>query len=175
MAERIKVTVAVMIVGSFLMGLVLAQQPSVESMPEGEGKQLVANICAGCHDLETVLTQRRNREDWNSTVANMISRGAQIFTDESATIVNYLAANYGPEATSGAQAASGSSSDLTPAGGLFRDKCFQCHGETMWRDLKQDRRAWEGTLYRMVGRGALWTEEEINTMADYLVQINGPQ
>jgi mono/diheme cytochrome c family protein len=138
-------------------------------MPEGEGKQLVANICAGCHDLETVLTQRRNREDWNSTVANMISRGAQIFTDESATIVNYLAANYGPEATSG------SSSDLTPAGGLFRDKCFQCHGETMWRDLKQDRRAWEGTLYRMVGRGALWTEEEINTMADYLVQINGPQ
>jgi hypothetical protein len=45
----------------------------------------------------------------------------------------------------------------------------------MWRDLKQDRRAWEGTLYRMVGRGALWTEEEINTMADYLVQINGPE
>ena len=174
MAERIKVTVAVMIVGSFLMGPVLAilQQPSSElvaAMPEGEGKQLVANICAGCHALETTLTQRRNREDWNSTVANMISRGAQIFTDESATIVNYLAEHYGPEA------ASGSSADSTAAGGLFRDKCFQCHGETMWRDLKQDRRAWEGTLYRMVGRGALWTEEEINTMADYLVQVNGPQ
>ena len=175
MAEKIKVIMAVMIVGSLLMGPVLAQQPSVASMPEGEGKQLVANICAGCHDLETVLTQRRNREDWNSTVANMISRGAQIFTDESATIVNYLAEHYGPEATSGSQATSGSSSDSTAAGGLFRDKCFQCHGETMWRDLKQDRRAWEGTLYRMVGRGALWTEEEINTMADYLVQINGPQ
>jgi cytochrome c5 len=165
MAEKIKVTVAVMIVGSFLMGPVLAQQPSPEvaAMPEGEGKQLVANICAGCHSLETTLTQRRNREDWNSTVANMISRGAQIFTDESATIVNYLAEHYGPGA------ASGSSSD-SPGAGLFRDKCFQCHGETMWRDLKQDR-----TLYRMVGRGALWTEEEINTMADYLVQINGPQ
>ncbi len=174
MAEKIKVTVAVMIVGSFLMGPVLAQQPSVASMPEGEGKQLVANICAGCHSLETVLTQRRNREDWNSTVANMISRGAQIFTDESATIVNYLAEHYGPGATSGSQAVSASSSDA-PGAGLFRDKCFQCHGETMWRDLRQDRRAWEGTLYRMVGRGALWTEEEINTMADYLVQINGPQ
>ena len=174
MAEKIKVTVAVMIVGSFLMGPVLAQQSSVESMPEGEGKQLVANICAGCHSLETVLTQRRNREDWNSTVANMISRGAQIFTDESATIVNYLAEHYGPGAASGSQAASPSFSD-SPGAGLFRDKCFQCHGETMWRDLKQDRRAWEGTLYRMVGRGALWTEEEINIMADYLVQINGPQ
>ncbi len=176
MAERIKVTVAVMIVGSFLMGPVLAQQPSPEvaAMPEGEGKQLVANICAGCHSLENVTTQRRSREDWNSTVANMISRGAQIFTDESATIVNYLAEHYGPGAASGSQVASRSSSD-SPGAGLFRDKCFQCHGETMWRDLKQDRRAWEGTLYRMVGRGALWTEEEINTMADYLVQINGPQ
>jgi cytochrome c5 len=185
MADKIKVTVAVMIVGSFLMGPVLAQQPSPEvaAMPEGEGKQLVANICAGCHSLENVTTQRRSREDWNSTVANMISRGAQIFTDESATIVNYLAEYYGPGST-GSQAASGSeamsgttagSVPDSPAAGLFRDKCFQCHGETMWRDLKQDRRAWEGTLYRMVGRGALWTEEEINTMADYLVQINGPQ
>ncbi len=169
MGEKIKVTVAVMIVGSFVMGPLWAQaSPEVASMPEGEGKQLVANICAGCHSLDTVTTQRRNREDWNNTVANMISRGAQIFTDESATIVNYLAEHYAPGS------ASASSSD-SPAAGLFRDKCFQCHGETMWRDLRQDRRAWVGTLYRMVGRGALWTEEEISTMADYLIQINGPQ
>jgi hypothetical protein len=26
----------------------------------------------------------------------------------------------------------------------------------------------------MVGRGALWTPEEINAMADYLTQIRGP-
>jgi hypothetical protein len=38
----------------------------------------------------------------------------------------------------------------------------------MWMALRQDRRAWESTLYRMVGRGALWTEDEIKAMADYL-------
>jgi hypothetical protein len=38
----------------------------------------------------------------------------------------------------------------------------------MWMDLRQDRRAWESTLYRMVGRGALWTEDEVKAMADYL-------
>ena len=27
---------------------------------------------------------------------------------------------------------------------------------------------WESTLYRMVGRGALWTQDEIKQMADYL-------
>lgn len=47
-------------------------------------------------------------------------------------------------------------------------KCFQCHAPTMWQDHRQDRRGWEGVLYRMVGRGALWTEDEIRTMADYL-------
>jgi len=47
-------------------------------------------------------------------------------------------------------------------------KCFQCHAPTMWMDLRQDRRSWEATLYRMVGRGALWTPDEIRQMADYL-------
>src|SRR4051812_16725514 len=47
-------------------------------------------------------------------------------------------------------------------------KCFQCHTPAMWMDQRQDRRAWESTLYRMVGRGALWSEEEIKAMADYL-------
>jgi hypothetical protein len=38
----------------------------------------------------------------------------------------------------------------------------------MWQDHRQDRRGWESVLYRMVGRGALWTEDEIATMAGYL-------
>ena len=47
-------------------------------------------------------------------------------------------------------------------------KCFQCHTDAMFRDQRQDRRAWEATIYRMIGRGALWTPEEIKVMADYL-------
>jgi hypothetical protein len=52
-------------------------------------------------------------------------------------------------------------------------KCFQCHGPGMWLDHRQDRRGWEGVLYRMIGRGALWTEEEIRQMADYLGAVYG--
>lgn len=47
-------------------------------------------------------------------------------------------------------------------------RCFQCHGPNMWTAQRQDRRAWEATLYRMVGRGALWSEADIATMAGYL-------
>jgi hypothetical protein len=55
-----------------------------------------------------------------------------------------------------------------PGRDVLVTKCFQCHTPRMWQDQRQDRRAWEATLYRMVGRGALWSEDEIRTMAGYL-------
>jgi len=57
---------------------------------------------------------------------------------------------------------------------ILQRKCFQCHQVSMWSSLRQDRKAWESTLYRMVGRGGLWTEAEINAMADFLAQTRGP-
>ena len=60
-----------------------------------------------------------------------------------------------------------------PGRDLLLGRCFQCHGDTMWRDHRQDRRGWEGVLYRMVGRGALWSEDEINAMAGYLGAVYG--
>ncbi|MGH8634998.1 MAG: hypothetical protein ACRET7_12815, partial [Burkholderiales bacterium] len=61
-----------------------------------------------------------------------------------------------------------------PGRDVLLGRCFHCHGDGMWRDHRQDRRGWEGVLYRMVGRGALWTEDEINTMAGYLNAVYGP-
>ena len=55
-----------------------------------------------------------------------------------------------------------------PGRAVVLSKCFQCHTDAMFRDQRQDRRSWEATVYRMVGRGALWTPEEIKLMADYL-------
>jgi len=57
---------------------------------------------------------------------------------------------------------------------LLATKCFQCHTQAMWQDQRQDTRAWEANLYRMVGRGALWTTEEIKLMAEYLGANFGP-
>lgn len=62
-----------------------------------------------------------------------------------------------------------------PARELLTGKCLQCHTDAMWRDQRQDARAWEATLYRMLGRGALWSGEDIKTMASYLASDFGPQ
>ena len=58
---------------------------------------------------------------------------------------------------------------------ILQRRCFQCHQASMWGSLRQDRRAWESTLYRMVGRGALWTEDEVRAMADFLAETRGPK
>jgi mono/diheme cytochrome c family protein len=53
-------------------------------------------------------------------------------------------------------------------------KCFRCHSDAMFRDQRLDRRGWEATIYRMIGRGGLFTREEIKLMADYLTTDFGP-
>jgi mono/diheme cytochrome c family protein len=63
-------------------------------------------------------------------------------------------------------AASASAQQKPTGAELIASKCFQCH--------TQDTRAWEANLYRMVGRGALWSTEEIKSMAEYLGTNFGP-
>jgi len=60
-----------------------------------------------------------------------------------------------------------------PGKDVLTSRCFQCHGPSMWTAQRQDRRAWEATLYRMVGRGALWNDDEIQAMASYLATVYG--
>ena len=72
--------------------------------------------------------------------------------------------------------AAAASAQQKPTGAeLLASKCFQCHTQAMWQDQRQDTRAWEANLHRMVGRGALWTTEEIKLMAEYLGTNFGPQ
>ena len=62
-----------------------------------------------------------------------------------------------------------------PGRDAVMSKCFQCHTDAMFRDHRQDRRGWEATIYRMIGRGGLYTPDEIKLMADYLGSEFGPK
>jgi mono/diheme cytochrome c family protein len=73
-----------------------------------------------------------------------------------------------------ANSAGAQQGDAAPGKALVASKCFQCHTDAMFRDGRQNRRGWEATIYRMVGRGALWTPDEIKQMADYLGDALGP-
>ena len=138
------------------------------------GKALLETRCSTCHTLDTALSKRANADGWRDTIKTMISVGAQLTDDEAETLVRYLAEHYGPGST---QPSAAPRSELPdgPGKDVLTKKCFQCHGQAMWKDLRHDRRGWDGVLYRMVGRGALWTQEEIDAMGAYLAQTFGRQ
>ena len=155
---------------SFRAGAV-PQRADTTALPDGRGKEQVTTMCVGCHDLSVAVGKRATPAEWREVVAQMIDRGANITSDDAAVIVAYLGEHYGASATAGADRTA--SLPDGPGKEVLMNKCFQCHTQTMWNDLRQDRRAWEGVLYRMVGRRALWTEDEINAMADYLARARG--
>jgi cytochrome c5 len=65
------------------------------ALPDGPGKDLVAERCALCHNLERVVAVKRERKAWPVIVADMLAQGAPATTEEAKTISDYLAANFG--------------------------------------------------------------------------------
>jgi mono/diheme cytochrome c family protein len=68
-----------------------------QDLPEGDGKKLVQEVCSGCHGLDVVVSQRANKEGWQSIVDYMVQRGASAKDDEIAKMVEYLAKNFPKE------------------------------------------------------------------------------
>lgn len=148
------------------------------TLPEGPGRSLVTAQCIGCHTLDIALSKRGTADEWRTTVQTMIDRGAPITTQDAAAMATYLGQHFGPDAPpAAATPVSGQASALPDGPGkeVLMRRCFQCHQMSMWSALRQERLAWESVIYRMIGRGALWTEDEIRAMADYLARVRGPQ
>jgi mono/diheme cytochrome c family protein len=66
------------------------------SLPDGPGKDKVATACSGCHGLDQVINQRQTAERWTDIVTRMATNGAPVADSDFDVIVNYLAANFGP-------------------------------------------------------------------------------
>ena len=69
--------------------------PASATLEEGEGRDVVVQKCATCHDLERIPARRRDKLGWEDLVDNMRSRGAEMTSEERDKIVNYLNEHYG--------------------------------------------------------------------------------
>ena len=65
-------------------------------MPDGEGKDVTAQLCGTCHNMQKTVVSRKTPQEWERTVYDMIARGAQIFPDEAEQIIKYLAKSFPP-------------------------------------------------------------------------------
>jgi competence ComEA-like helix-hairpin-helix protein len=83
----------------FLPLFMLISSGSLASdLPEGKGKDVVADTCTECHSLRRIKAQRLDEEGWKNILREMTENGASIEQDDRATIVEYLTRNFGPDA-----------------------------------------------------------------------------
>src|SRR5205085_12057935 len=73
----------------------LHAQPAI-SLPQGEGRDLVAVACTQCHALAPIIAGREGTAGWRRHVHNMVLRGAQLNASEAETVIRYLSTNFGP-------------------------------------------------------------------------------
>ena len=55
----------------FMIGPITAQG---QQLPEGEGKQLVQNLCTSCHESNLITrSSGYSREDWQELIQSMVN------------------------------------------------------------------------------------------------------
>ncbi|MFN7949712.1 MAG: helix-hairpin-helix domain-containing protein [Blastocatellia bacterium] len=67
-----------------------------ELMPPGEGKEIALASCTQCHGLGELVSHRLSLKSWETVIADMAARGAQMLPGEAETLAAYLAQHYGP-------------------------------------------------------------------------------
>jgi competence protein ComEA len=78
--------------------LAFAAADDLKRLPDVPGKDIVVRVCTKCHGPGNIAKKRLNRDDWDDQVADMVERGAVATPKELAAVVDYLTANFGPDA-----------------------------------------------------------------------------
>jgi PQQ-dependent dehydrogenase (methanol/ethanol family) len=67
-------------------------------LPEGEGRELLRQLCVSCHPASAFTKHRMPAEAWRLVVQDMVNRGMPGSEEQRRVVVEYLARNLGPEA-----------------------------------------------------------------------------
>ena len=59
-----------------------------------DGATLVQERCTTCHGIDRIQSVTKTRDEWEKTVKRMISKGANLSSDEKDIVIEYLAETF---------------------------------------------------------------------------------
>ena len=65
-------------------------------LPKGKGRNLVAEKCQRCHNLDRIQEMRGSREQWSEILEEMTNNGLVLNDKERETALKYLETHLGP-------------------------------------------------------------------------------
>jgi len=160
-----------------LLLLVAAPASAQQNLPDGPGKDTFAKVCSTCHGLDRPMALKRTKEAWSATVAEMAGFGADATQEDFQAIVNYLAKNFGPDAS--AAAAPGAAAGLKLPDGSGKEvilkACSACHIPDSFVNYRHTPDEWQSIIARMSQRvAASTTKADIENVLKYLT-VNFPK
>lgn len=144
-----------------------AQQPGVNLLPPGEGRDIVAAACTQCHGPNIFIHLRLGPDGWRRHVYDMVLRGAQVQSSELQSVINYLLANFGP----GNNVPPAMVQVSLPEGAgksLVEQRCTLCHGLDRAAGTKRARAEWNAIVSQMIVLGTPLSSDEAKTVTSYL-------
>jgi cytochrome c5 len=144
-----------------------------QELPEGEGKKLVEERCAGCHSLKPVVGLKQSQNAWKELVVKMVGYGAQLDDKEVDVATAYLTKHFGPE--SSAAGAKSDSPDEKTAERYIKGICSSCHDAGLIRTTEATRKEWYDIVMRMNGLDAGVSARDVDVLVDYLASKYGPK
>jgi cytochrome c5 len=144
-----------------------------QELPEGEGKKLLEERCAGCHSLKPVVSLKQNRDAWKKLVVKMVGYGAQLDDKQVDVATEYLTKHFGPE--SSAAAAKPDTPEEKIAKRYIEGICSSCHDAGLIRSTEATKQQWLDIVTRMNGLDAGVSQRDVDVLVDYLASKYGPK
>jgi competence protein ComEA len=82
----------------FWGALVCSSSLAFAQLPDGPGKEVTAQLCGNCHEVNIIQAHRQSRDEWVATIQKMMSAGAEGTEDQFTAVLEYLSKNFGPAA-----------------------------------------------------------------------------
>jgi mono/diheme cytochrome c family protein len=142
------------------------QEPS--SLPDGKGKELVAEVCSQCHGLRPLFFHRADARKWEMVVHEMIAFGAQVTPEERDDILEYVKTTF----AAGPALSTRTAPQLPPGDGreILQSTCASCHGTALIARTRADRAEWEKILHRhTAGERVALPAAQLGVLLEYLV------
>lgn len=174
----------------FALTMFLVSCPSdAQETATAPAEQLYRDSCAQCHGLHTIEVTRDGRAGWADTVNKMVVEGAQLNSEETELVIDYLSRRFGPGAgamkTGVLPPSSPMQTDGTvtsreielPAGEgkeLVQTYCQMCHDLGRVVSTRRSRDSWEQYAQNMLEQGGMeLPPEKSRKLVSYLTQHIG--
>jgi cytochrome c5 len=83
-----------LLIGTLLASCGTSNTTPASSGGSSDGQALLQERCSVCHSMDRVTSAHKTADQWTTTVQRMVSKGAQLNSQEQQTLIDYLAANY---------------------------------------------------------------------------------